>query len=75
MEYLAAAEGEYRALYRKGKWIRAVDPAKSGFIRDTHEGSQDRCYYRGCGIRQENDTKNTHVGLRIRVGTSAGARL
>ena len=38
MEYLDTAEGGYRTLYRKGKWVKVVDPAKSGFVGDDNEG-------------------------------------
>ena len=35
MVYLDAAEGEYRTLYRKGKWTKAAAPQESGFVGDS----------------------------------------
>ena len=42
VEYLSATEGGYRTLYCKDKWVKAINPTKSGFVGDDNKG-----YYRG----------------------------
>ena len=39
MQYLDAAESEYRTLYRKGKWTKAsTPPQESGFVGEDEKG-------------------------------------
>ena len=60
MEYLDAAEAEYRTLYRKGKWTKASAPQDSGFVGDEPGGRGNRGGPGQSGTGQGNTRKKSH---------------